>query len=119
VNVYAYDEPVPQSLFTAADAALASCPRLSQASQNGVITIDYESRPAPAIGEHAWRVLQHLTIRSRGTRITGTASFTIVSVGNHLITVLELAVLEKLDETIADQALTVALTTLHTTVGSR
>jgi hypothetical protein len=47
------------------------------------------------------------------------ASFTIVSVGNHLVTVLELAVLERLDQTIADQALTTALATLHTMVGSR
>ena len=55
----------------------------------------------------------------RSLRLTGTASFTIVSVGNHLVTVLELAVLERLDETIADQALTTALATLHTMLGSR
>jgi Zn-dependent protease with chaperone function len=117
VDVYAYDEPVPMSLFTAADAALAACPRLTTTSPTGVITIDYEGRPAPAFGEQAWRVIEHLSFQSRGTRLTGTASFTIVSVGNHLITVFAVAVVEDLDETIPDRALTATLATLHSLVG--
>lgn len=118
VDVYAYDEKVPPSLFAEADAALAACPRLSTTLDGGgTLTIDFASRPAPAFGDRAWRIAEHLTARSGGTRITSTATYTIVSVGNHLITVLQLAVLEDLDENVANRALTTALATLHTMTG--
>ncbi|MFK3983451.1 M48 family metalloprotease [Micromonospora sp. NPDC050397] len=113
VTVTSYAEPVPRSVFDAADAARAACQRFSSAGAGGsLVHFTVGARPAPLLGEQSWRVDYALSAGSGQGRISGDSAFVLVRIGHNLVTVYLSAVMEPLDERILGAALTAAVTAL-------
>ncbi|RKR92330.1 Zn-dependent protease with chaperone function [Micromonospora pisi] len=112
VTVTSYAEPVPSSLFVAADAARAACRQFTAGEGGSAVRFTVGARPAPVLGEESWRVDYALSVGSGGNRITGTSAFVLVRVGHNLVTVYLSAVMQPLDERILGAVLTAAVRAL-------
>ncbi|MFC8848794.1 MULTISPECIES: M48 family metalloprotease [unclassified Micromonospora] len=114
VTVASYAEPVPASVFAAAEAARAACRRFTGTTNGGGLPVRFavRARPAPAVGEQSWRVDYGLSVGSGANEITGSSAFVLVRVGHNLVTLTVTSVLRPLDERLVADALTAVVRAL-------
>ncbi|TDC46453.1 hypothetical protein E1258_29440 [Micromonospora sp. KC207] len=106
VTVASYADPVPGSVFAAADAARAACRRFTGSNGGGSpVRFTVHARPAPAVGEQSWRVDYALSVGSGANLITGSTAFVMVRVGHNLVTLSVTRVPQPLDERLVADAL--------------
>ncbi|MFG1801744.1 M48 family metalloprotease [Micromonospora carbonacea] len=107
VTVASYAEPVPASVFAAAEAGRAACRRFTGSNDNGPpVRFVVRARPAPAVGEQSWRVDYGLSVGSGANEITGSSAFVMVRVGHNLVTLTVTSVSRPLDERLVADTLT-------------
>ncbi|MFI6160514.1 M48 family metalloprotease [Micromonospora haikouensis] len=107
VTVASYAEPVPASVFAAAEADRAACRRFTGSNDDGPpVRFAVRARPAPAVGEQSWRVDYGLSVGSGVNEITGSSAFVMVRVGHNLVTLTVTSVSRPLDERLVADALT-------------
>ncbi|WP_353899747.1 M48 family metalloprotease [Micromonospora harpali] len=113
VRVASYAEPVPASLFVAADAARAACPRFTGTVGAGSpVRQTVHAGPAPAVGEQSWRVDYALSVGSGASELTGSSTFLMVRVGHNLVTLSAFRLPPPLDERLVADALTAVVRAL-------
>ncbi|MFF0823663.1 M48 family metalloprotease [Micromonospora haikouensis] len=113
VTVASYAEPVPASVFAAAEADRAACRRFTGSNDDGPpVRFAVRARPAPAAGEQSWRVDYGLSVGSGVNEITGSSAFVMVRVGHNLVTLTVTSVLRPLDERLVADALTAVVRAL-------
>ncbi|WP_431973697.1 M48 family metalloprotease [Micromonospora haikouensis] len=112
-TVASYAEPVPASVFAAAEADRAACRRFTGSNDDGPpVRFAVRARPAPAAGEQSWRVDYGLSVGSGANEITGSSAFVMVRVGHNLVTLTVTSVLRPLDERLVADALTAVVRAL-------
>ncbi|MFK3983359.1 M48 family metalloprotease [Micromonospora sp. NPDC050397] len=108
ITVTSYAVPVAESVFAGAERARLDCPRFVMTAGAVRITGTPRARPAPALGDHSWRVYHEMeNSLADGLPLPGSGgtAYAMVGVGNTRIAVTMLSTGEPVDEALFEQAL--------------
>ena len=110
VQVDSFSQPVPSSVFTAADADLAPCHRYAVVQQGGTLVWTGQRFSAPEDGIPAWGTYRSTSYRAKGGLVGDTVTLAMAGVGRNLVLVTQqtetLGIQPPPDITVVNAALT-------------